>query len=487
MESEQNLSNSNLFEEAKKQTPELTAEQKQKLEKADQLARQILEYARNTLFMNLRFMKNALGRCDLVPYMGTVAADAVCFYYYPPYILKQFEENQNRITRTYLHMILHCIFQHQFVSPYIRRPLWNLACDIAVENMIQELHVDSIDKSPESAQADLLRKLRENVKYMTAEKIYDYFKNENLSEEYAIELGKLFQEDNHDVWYGAPDILGGLSSGQAFINKMKRKMTDPDAEGASESLAEQEDVRKMWQKLSQQMQTDLETFSKQAGTEAGNLMQNLRAINREKCNYENFLRKFSVRGEAMKIDTDSFDYNFYCYGRSIYEEAALIEPLEYKEVNRIREFVIAIDTSGSVAGDTVQKFIQKTYNILKEQESFFSKVNIHIIQCDTRIQEDKKITNQEEFDDYLKHMELRGFGGTDFRPVFEYVDKLITEKEFTNLKGLLYFTDGYGAFPEHEPDYKTAFVFLDDEYNNYDVPVWAIRVILTTDDIMEGK
>ncbi len=130
-------------------------------------------------------------------------------------------------------------------------------------------------------------------------------------------------------------------------------------------------------------------------------------------------------------------------------------------------------------------FIQKTYNILKQQESFFSKVNIHIIQCDAHIQEDYKITTEEEFDEYLKNMKLKGFGGTDFRPVFQHVDDLIRKKEFTNLKGLLYFTDGYGTFPEREPDYKTAFVFLDDEYNNFNVPVWAIRIILTTDDIME--
>ena len=459
--------------------------QKEKLEKADKLARQILEYARNTLFMNLRFMKNALGRCELVPYEGTVSAGVLCFYYYPPYILKQFQKNQKRITRTYLHMILHCIFQHQFVSPYIRRPLWNLACDIAVENMIRELHVDSIDKTPESQQNKVMRIVQENVKYMTAEKIYEYLQKSNFQDERIAELGKIFEEDNHDVWYNPPNILGNLASGQAFLDKMQHSRTENGED--SESLAEREAVRKMWQKLSQQMQTDLETFSKQAGSEAGTLMQNLRAINREKCNYENFLRKFAVRGEAMKIDTDSFDYNFYCYGRSIYEEAALIEPLEYKEVNRIREFVIAIDTSGSVAGKTVQKFIQKTYNILKQQESFFSKVNIHIVQCDTVIQEDKKITSQEDFDDYLKNMKLKGFGGTDFRPVFAYVNQLIKEKEFTNLKGLLYFTDGYGTFPEHEPNYKTAFVFLDDEYNNFNVPVWAIRVILSTDDIMEEE
>ena len=148
--------------------------EKEKLEKADRLARQILEYARNTLFMNLRFMKNALGRCDLVPYHGTVATDAVNFYYHPSYILKQFQQNQNRITRTYLHMMMHCIFQHQFVSPYIRRNIWNLACDIAVEKMIQELHLDMIDKSPELNQNRIFSQLEENVKYMTAEKIDDF-------------------------------------------------------------------------------------------------------------------------------------------------------------------------------------------------------------------------------------------------------------------------------------------------------------------------
>ena len=450
--------------------------EKEKLEKADRLARQILEYARNTLFMNLRFMKNALGRCDLVPYHGTVATDAVNFYYHPHYILKQFQQNQNRITRTYLHMMMHCIFQHQFVSPYIRRNVWNLACDIAVEKMIQELHLDMIDKSPEQNQNRIFSQLEGNIKYMTAEKIYEYLMSRNLSDEACARMQEDFQEDNHDVWYQAASIMDELQSGQAAVQKFQNEYF---------SSEDAKEIQATWQKLSKQIQTDLETFSKQQGSLAGSLMQNLQAVNRERCNYENFLKKFAVRGEIMKIDMDSFDYNFYCYGRSVYEEAVLVEPLEYKDVKRIREFVIAIDTSGSVAGATVQKFIQKTYNILKSQESFFSKVNIHIIQCDAAIQEDYKITNQEEFDEYLQHMKLKGFGGTDFRPVFEHVNQLIKEKEFTNLKGLLYFTDGYGTFPEHQPDYQTAFVFLDDDYNNYQVPVWAIRVILTTDDIME--
>ena len=115
----------------------------------------------------------------------------------------------------------------------------------------------------------------------------------------------------------------------------------------------------------------------------------------------------------------------------------LIEPLEYKEVKRVREFVIAIDTSGSTSGELVNKFLTKTYNLLMSTESFLSRVNIHIVQCDAKVQEVVKITKREEFEDYLQHMTIRGLGGTDFRPVFSYVDQLVKQREFTHLKGMM--------------------------------------------------
>jgi predicted metal-dependent peptidase len=79
---------------------------------------------------------------------------------------------------------------------------------------------------------------------------------------------------------------------------------------------------------------------------------------------------------------------------------------------------------------------------------------------------------------------LRGFGRTDFRPVFEYVNRLRKEGQLTKLKGLLYFTDGKGVFPAHKPDYDTAFVFIDSNATAAaKVPAWAIKVVLDPDDI----
>ena len=149
----------------------------------------------------------------------------------------------------------------------------------------------------------------------------------------------------------------------------------------------------------------------------------------------------------------------------------------------IKEFVIAIDTSASCRGDLVQAFLQKTYSIMQQSENFFNKINVHIIQCDSEVQQDIKITQREDLETFMRQGKLTGFGATDFRPVFAYVEKLKEEKEFDNLKGLIYFTDGYGIYPESMPDYEVAFVFLQDDVNTPKVPNWAIKLVLEEEDI----
>ena len=62
---------------------------------------------------------------------------------------------------------------------------------------------------------------------------------------------------------------------------------------------------------------------------------------------------------------------------------------------------------------------------------------------------------------------------------------MIEQKEFTNLKGLIYFTDGYGVFPAVKPPYETAFVFVEEGnfvFNQF-IPPWAIKLVLRKDEI----
>ena len=164
----------------------------------------------------------------------------------------------------------------------------------------------------------------------------------------------------------------------------------------------------------------------------------------------------------------------------------LIEPLETKEIKKIQEFVIVIDTSMSCSGDLVKKFLSQTYQVLSESESFFTQVNVRILQCDERCRATEKLKTKRIWPGNMDQMEILGQGGTDFRPAFEYVNQLILEGEFTNLKGLIYFTDGYGPFPVKMLPYETAFVFMREDYSDADVPPWAIKLILGPEEL-EGE
>ena len=439
-----------------------------KEEQMEKLAVQILRYARNELLVALRFMDLAL--CKLTYQAADVArteTDGKHLYFAPQYIFQLYREGGYTLNHAYLHSVFHCVFYHPFIAPGVDQPLWDLACDIAVEGIIRELNVKQLETAMDAARAVELDAIQKTYGKLTAERLYKSFLKKPLSKKEQERLQEIFQVDEHMVWY-------------------MEKESGQDGGGDQDSQDQGsggEDLYPSWEEISERIKVDLETASQEWGKRSSSLMQNVQEVNRERYDYSGFLRKFAVLGEAMQINDDEFDYIFYTYGLSLYRNIPLIEPLEYKDVKRIREFVIAIDTSGSVKGELVQTFVQKIYNILKSTESFFSKINLHIIQCDADIQEDVKITCQEEFDAYLKTMTIKGLGGTDFRPVFRYVDELIHKGEFVNLRGLIYFTDGYGTFPERKPEYETAFLFVADEYINPYVPPWAIKLVLQKDEI----
>ncbi|MCI6054357.1 vWA domain-containing protein [Dysosmobacter sp.] len=461
--------------------------------RADGLAREVLDLARSTLLVHLRFLDLALSRFTPVSYPGTLATDGQKLFYDVYYLLNAYRQEQNRPVRDYLHMVLHCVFHHLFTGPGIDRRCWDLACDIAVEAAIRDLDLPCAACRRDRAQEETLAALAEQVHPLTAEKLYRHLLDQNLRPDQIAQLRQPFLADDHRAWY--LPVKGGSSAGgegqepppeggipardkQGRGGSSARRKQDPRS-----GTEERKELEKAWKEISRRIQVDLETASRRHGLDAGSLVQSLRPVTREHYDYADFLRRYMSLGEVVQVNNDEFDYIFYTYGLSLYGNMPLVEPLEYKEVRRIREFVVAIDTSGSVSGDLVQRFVTKTYNILRQQENFFTKINLHIIQCDAQIQEDAHITCQRDFEDYLAHMELHGFGGTDFRPVFQYVDQLIRDGAFTNLRGIIYFTDGAGIFPERKPDYDAAFVFVGDEGLDPDVPVWAIKLVLQSEEI----
>ena len=267
------------------------------------------------------------------------------------------------------------------------------------------------------------------------------------------EWSECFAADQHDLWYGG---------------------------GSSGPLTADIDLEELWKDIAKRMQTELELLR----SDSGALTQSLREINRTRYDYTEFLRRFGIRSEKIRLSEEEFDNNYYTYGLELYGNIPLIEPLEYRDIRNIRDFVIAIDTSGSVQGEVVQKFVQHTHDILSSQHSFDARTNLYIIQCDDRIRDISLIRCSEDFDRYFREKEIKGLGQTDFRPVFEHVGRLIEERKLTDLRGLLYFTDGMGKFPEKAPGYDTAFIIHNDSLDDVWVPDWAVKIEMQTDEIM---
>ena len=507
--------------------------QTEQAREASQLAKEIIRLARNTLLIHLRFLEPALVR--LAPGDETVtpemATDGRFLYYNSLHVCRAFQKDRQVVARDYLHVTLHCVFRHLFVGAAVNADLWDLACDIAVEHLINELNLKALYAERQEKQGWLIAKLRAERPRLTAERIYRYLTAQELPPQEIARIRAYFYADDHKIWHRSPEKTssndgGGEKNDPAADGKEGQDaganangedlFTPPDGEDAQEvpgasggrdtgekgesgdgeghagaESERQEDkpaftpeaTERMWQEISERIQVDLDTTSSSWGENAGDFVSALREINREKVDYAAFLRRFSVLGENVRVNDDEFDYIFYTYGLRLNGNMPLVEPLEYREDKRVREFVIALDTSESVAGELVQTFVTKTWNILKQTENFFNRVNVHILQCGARVEEDAKITDEDSFDAYIRRMTLRGFGGTDFRPVFEHVDRLIAQHEFTNFKGLIYFTDGYGTFPAMPPAYEAAFVFVDDGREPPDVPPWAIRMLMTPEDI----
>ena len=426
-----------------------------------ELASKIWSLSRDRLLINLRFLDVALSslRFQSRQQSGQVCCDVnapqgAVIYYDPTEVVRLYKKNPANVTRMYLHILLHCIFNHSYKYDRVEQELWDVSVDMAVENAALNLNLPGLETTGDRQRRETLAQWKTRVGTLTADRIYRSLKSDRLGVSELLELGLLFQRDVHERW------------------------------GPSETL---EVTAAQWKKISERIKAELKSFSEDKSDDKS-ILQNLEEATQDHYDYGSFLRKFSVSGEDIRINDDEFDYVYYTYGLSLYGNLPLVEPLEYKDVNKIKEFVVAIDTSGSCRGAVVQAFLNKTYNILKSSENFFRKVNIHIKQCDSEVRRDTKITNDEDFETFMREGQLEGFGSTDFRPVFAYVDKAIECGVFENLKGLIYFTDGYGVFPEHKPshNYDTAFVFLEDDYEKPPIPPWAIKLVLPAEDLEEN-
>lgn len=423
----------------------------------EEMSGKILSFLQNELYLDLRFLKPALSA--LIPKadsrLHTFGTDGCVLYYSAEQLIRVFQSNSRFLERAYLHTVLHCIFSHLWIAGNRDRRLWNLACDIVTEYTIDRMDKQCTRRILSWSRQKVYAKLKEEQQGISAAVVYRRL-GEWLLECGTLEsLEKEFLTDDHSYW--------------------------PTREEEKQNQPVISQIQKKWQKLARQMK--LEQQRKGNETEDGEeLLAAQIAAGRGRRSYRDFLRQFSRLQEELHCNMDEFDLNYYSYGLRLYGNLPLIEPLESREVYQIQEFVIAVDTSYSTSGELIENFLRETFSILTQKNRFGVHSKVRIIQCDNEVRMDEEITSEAQLTKLLSHFTIAGGGGTDFRPVFTYVNQLIEQGVLRHLNGLLYFTDGKGIYPGKRPDYKTAFLFLN-EYEETLVPPWAMRVKLEPEEL----
>lgn len=413
-----------------------------------QMATQILEFVQNELFIDMPYMSIALNALTLVndEQIETMATDGRNLFYSASKMIHLFKNNQKYIDRAYLHSLFHCMFSHLWIRQNKEQNHWNLACDIAVEYTIDHLNKPCTKRILSLIRKETYEKLEKDVQYISAPAIYSWlFEQDNIHE-----LVYEFFTDDHRYWPQKEDSQANMSNNS---------------------------LQDSWQKIARQTMLDQIKKGKDNEEEGSSLMARQIQVLKTKRSYKDFLKKFTISREELHANPDEFDLTYYTYGLHLYKNMPLIEETETKEVHKISELVIVIDTSYSTNGELVKNFLKETYTLLSESDSFFRKTYIRILQCDDAVRKEDVIHSQNEMEVLLNQFTLVGGGNTDFRSAFQYVDQLIEEKKINHLSGLIYFTDGKGIYPKKRPSYKSAFIFLDD-YDPTTIPPWAITLRL---------
>ena len=544
------------------------------------LGLRILNQAKIELSLSMRYLSRALDKLSFQMDFNTrrIGTEGEIIHFHPEFVFQLYVESPQKLYRLYMHSLLHCLFRHMFKTEDKEEELWNLATDIHVEYVLDSMDIPLLYRPAYPFRENYFQKLEKEVKSLSAERIYAYLLEQNLSYEEKERLEQEFVKDDHSFWAklseeerpvntedagdtddaenseeaertgdtegkrnaeaaedtGSPEaenepnspnspndltedrnspsqsakdgdrqsdtVKDGDSQSDTVKDGEGREKEKNGAQGSGESKdlekegqsnkgkksagedAESREKRrkaldKDWEDIGKR--TEEEMKDEKEGEKSEKLSWFLHLEHKCYTPFQDFLRKFSVDREELKTDPESFDFGYYYFGLSQYGNMPLIEENEYREKRKIPELVIAIDTSYSTKGEMVKRFLEEALAILADKEAFFTKCRVHIIECDDRIRKDLLVEDAEEMERYRERFEVSGGYGTDFRPVFHYIEDLQKKGELKELKALLYFTDGRGRYPKYAPSYTAAFIFprgedIDDE----NAPFWALKLYI---------
>ena len=393
----------------------------------------------------------------LIPVEGqteTCSTDGKYLYYDYDFLNEMAEKDRLFVL---LHETLHVIQFHHTRKPLgWNDELWNISCDYVVNYLLTQLQGL---KLPD----DLLYEAKYDN--MTPEMIYKLIDKDlkftKRQPEWDDQGGNDEDSDNSE----SDNSKSGDSESDSSKSEDSESTPDP-------GLSQIKDLIKKSNKYGRIMQTKSDPKQEEQQLISEMILAKRMTDKREKTNnYET--KKFTLPGtisEQIKQltstatpwhsllsryfhDIASQDWSFEIPNEDFISTSDVIMPSLYSKT--AQEFVIAIDTSGSINYDLLAHFMIEIKKILSD----IAYEKVHIIGCADRITLDQTFEKHEE-------IELDNFdsGGTAFYPVFD-----LLENRQINPAMLIFFTDLECYEEDHgkDPGFPVVWTTFNNDWKKY--------------------
>jgi predicted metal-dependent peptidase len=406
--------------------------------KIEQTLERKLTRARTQLLLNQPFFGTLCLRLKLTPgAVPTMATDGRRIVYDPGFVdsLKPAE-----LEAVLAHEVLHCALGHHCRRGQRDPQLWNQAADLAINPIL----LGNGFTLPPGALVDPA------FDNLSAEEIYAHLCQRSSNDSSPASMppsqsaasgsdGGSGQQQNQSASPRSPDHESpqpegnpedgpGATSGRA--GGFGEVLDATDEQGNPASQAERSRQQAEWSIAADQAIRS----AKACGHEPANVHRPLDESRKSKQDWRTILRDFIARRTPS-------DYRWSPPNRR-YVGSGLYLP----SVSRagLGPVVIAVDTSGSIGQQELEQFAGEISAISDEAQP----ETIHVVYCDAAVQGSQEFQPSEAI-----HLEPKGGGGTDFRPVFKWI-----EENHVDATCLIYVTDlCCQSYPE-PPDYPVLWV-----------------------------
>lgn len=375
--------------------------------------------ARVQLMLRHPYLASAAARLPLIDgssleWCGTLATDGYNIFMNPTFVASLSEEETIGVLA---HEIMHCVLGHIDRRGDREPGGWNLAIDYATNAFLLE--------SGFTLPAGGL--FERSFRGLTAEDIYD-----RLPMVVTARGGRVAPSARKGRKSDRQAPQRGQEIGASAARGFDEHLDPGDPRGAifrGKDFPTAEERKRLRDGLGRELLSGL------SGVEAGYLHEEIRKAGREQVPWQALLARF-VTGLRTN------DYRTYPFNRKHLWRGIMLPSMG---VPGPKHIVVAIDTSGSMGHQVLG-------GILKELDSLraVSQCRLTLLECDAGVRREESFEAWELTNTAFERRAFAGRGGTDFRPVFRWLEKRETGA-VDRPDCLVYMTDGYGTFPDRGP------------------------------------